>query len=110
MNHNENLQRQRQHNYGHTEPKIKATSADFLNNNLGRWFRTPVGVHLGCLFSSTLFNIFLERIMIEALEGHESIVSIRGRLSTNICFVDDIDGLAGKEEELARAPDNMEWK
>ncbi|GFO26597.1 endonuclease-reverse transcriptase [Plakobranchus ocellatus] len=110
MNHNENLQRQRQHNYGHTEPKIKATSADFLNNNLRGWFRTPVGMQLGCLLSSTLFNIFLELIMTEALEEHESMVSMRGRPLTNLRFVDNTDGLAGKEEELARPPDNMQWK
>ena len=31
-----------------------------------------------------------------------STVSIGGRTITNIRFVDDIDGLAGEEEELAK--------
>ena len=49
----------------------------------------------GCLFSPTLLNIFLERIMTDALEDHEGTVSIGGRTVTNLRFADDIDGLAG---------------
>ena len=48
-----------------------------------------------------LFNIFLERIMTDALEDHKGTVSIGGRTITNLRFADDIDGLAGEEEELA---------
>ena len=39
--------------------------------------------------------------MIDALEDHEGTVSIRGRTTTNLRFADDINGLAGEEEELA---------
>ena len=46
----------------------KATSAVLFNNSIGDWFRTTVGVRQGCLFSPTLFNIFLERIMTDAFE------------------------------------------
>ena len=49
-------------------------------------------------FSVTLFNIFLERIMTDALEDHEGTVSIGGRTITNLRFADNIDGLAGEEE------------
>ena len=52
--------------------------------------------------SATLFNIFLERIMTDTLEDPEGTVSIRGRTIPNLHFVDDIDGLAGEEEELAK--------
>ena len=38
--------------------------------------------------------------MTNALEDHEGTVSIRGRTITNFRFADDIDGLAGEEEEL----------
>ena len=78
----------------------KATSAVLYNGNTGVWFGTTVGVRLGCLLSPTLFNIFLEKIMTDALENHEGTVKIGGRIITNLRFADDIDGLAGKEEEL----------
>ena len=38
--------------------------------------------------------------MADALEDHEGTVSIRGRTITNLPFADDIDGLAGQEQEL----------
>ena len=79
----------------------KATSAVLFNSSIGDWFRTTVGVRQGCLLSSTLFNIFLKRIMTDALEDHEGTVSIGGRTITNFCFADDIDGLAGEKEELS---------
>ena len=79
----------------------KTTSAALFNSSKGDWFRTTVGVRQECLFSSTLFNIFLERIVKVALEDHEGTVSIGGRTITNLCFADDTDSLAG-EEELAK--------
>ena len=39
--------------------------------------------------------------MTNALEDHEGTVSIGGRTITNLRFDDDMDGLAGEEEELA---------
>ena len=68
----------------------KATSAVYLNGDIGDWFRTTVGVRQGCLLSPTLFNIFLERIMTDALEDHQGTVSIGGRTITNLRFADDI--------------------
>ena len=61
----------------------------------------PILVQQGCLLSPTQPNIFLERIMTDALEDHEGTVSIGGRTITNLRFADDIDGFAGEEEELA---------
>ena len=40
--------------------------------------------------------------MTDALEEHEGTVSIGGRAITNFRFADDIDALAGEEEELAK--------
>ena len=54
-----------------------------------------------------LFNIFLERIMTDALEDHDGTVSIGGRTITNLRFADDIDGLARGEEELANSVERL---
>ena len=40
--------------------------------------------------------------MTDTSEDHEGNVSIRGRTFTNLCFADDVDVLAGEEEELAK--------
>ena len=49
----------------------KATSAVYLNGGIGDWFRTTVGVRQCCLLSPTLFNIFLEGSITDALEDHQ---------------------------------------
>ena len=86
----------------------KTTSAVLFNGSLGDWFRTTVGVRQGCLLSTTLFNIFLERIMIDASEDHEGTVSIGARTITNLRFADDIDGLAGEEKKLANLVERLD--
>ena len=85
----------------------KVTSAVLFISSIGDWFRTTVGIRQGCLPSPTLFNIFLERIMTDALKDHEGTVSIGGRAITNLRFADDIDGLAGEEEELAKLVERL---
>ena len=40
--------------------------------------------------------------MTDALEDHEGTISIGSRIITNLRFADDIDGIAGEEEELAK--------
>ena len=66
------------------------------------YFRTTVGVQQGHLLSPNLFNIFLERILIDAFEDHEGTVSLGGITITNRRYAGDTDGLAGEEEELAK--------
>ena len=39
--------------------------------------------------------------MTDTLGDHEGTVSIGDRTLANLCFADDINGLAGEEEELA---------
>ena len=65
------------------------------------YFRTTVGVQQGHLLSPTLFNIFLEEIMTNALKDLEATVSTGATTITYLRFADDIDGLAGEEKELA---------
>ena len=86
----------------------KATSAVQMNGSIGEWFRTTVGVRQGCLLSPTLFNIFLKRIMSDALEKHDGNVSIGGRNITNLRFSDDIDALAEEEQELEALVESLD--
>ena len=46
--------------------------------------------------------------MTDALENHEGSVSIGGRTITNLCFADDIDALAGKEDELVKLINHLD--
>ena len=46
--------------------------------------------------------------MTDVLENHQGTVSIGGRTITNLRFADDIDDLAGKEEELASLVDRLD--
>ena len=86
----------------------KATSAVQMNGSVGEWFRTTVRVRQGCLLSPTLFNMFLERIMSDALEEHDGKVSIGGRNITNLRFADDIDALAEEEQELEALVESLD--
>ena len=86
----------------------KATSAVQMNDSIGEWFRTTVGVRQGCLLSPTLFNIFLERIMSHALEEHDGKVSIGGRNITDLRLADDLDALAEEEQELEALVESLD--
>ena len=46
--------------------------------------------------------------MTDALEDQEGTVSIGGRTITNLRFADDVDGLAGEEEELATLVESLD--
>ena len=46
--------------------------------------------------------------MTDALEDHERTVSIWCSTITNLRFADDIDGLAGEEEELANLVERLD--
>ena len=85
-----------------------ATSAVLFNGSIGYWFRTTVGVRQGCLLSPTLFNILLERIMTDTLEDQDGTISTGGRTITNVRFANDIDGLAGEEEEPAKLVEHLD--
>ena len=43
-----------------------------------------------------------------SLENHQGTVSIGGRTITNLRFADDIDGLAGDEQELVNLVERLE--
>ena len=46
--------------------------------------------------------------MTDALEDHEGTAILGARAITNLRFADDIDGLAGEEEELAKLVERLD--
>ena len=56
----------------------------------------------------TLFNIFLERIMSDALVEYDGKVSIGNRNILNLWFADDKDAVAEKEQELEALVINLD--
>ena len=69
---------------------INAKSAVCMEGRLGEWFHVRSRVRQGCFLSPALFNIFLERIMTEALEKHTGTVSIGRQNMMNLQSADDI--------------------
>ena len=55
-----------------------------------------------------LFNLYLENIMQEALHNFNGTISINGREISNLRFTDDIDLIAGIEEELQELTTTLE--
>ena len=78
----------------------QAKSTVMVNNDYSSWFTSNLGEKQGCILSPMLFNLFLERIMTDALEGHISKIKCGGLQISNLRFADDIDVIAGSEEEL----------
>ena len=71
-----------------------------FNSIQGQMFKTTVGVRQGCLLSPVLFNLFLEEIMARIQDEHISTISIGGRNLSNLRFADDIDFIAGSNDDL----------
>ena len=78
-----------------------------LNNDECEFFKTSAGVRQGCLLSPALFNIFLEEIMSETQSNYYSSISVGGISLWNLKFADDIDLLAGTNEELQELTDQL---
>ena len=54
------------------------------------------------MLSPTLFNIFLEQSMMDALNSLSSGMKIKGQVITNLHFADDIDLICSNEEDIRR--------
>lgn len=79
------------------------SSAVLLNNQIGYFFPTTIGVRQGCVLSPILYNLFLEQIMLETFQDHHTSISINGGAICKLRFADDIDLLAIKLVERAGA-------
>ena len=77
------------------------------NAKFSEWFKTSVGVRQGCILSPILFNVYLERIMLDTLEGFDGGIRCGRMKFSNLTFADDIDLLAEGEEELQEVTDRL---
>ena len=84
-----------------------AKSTVLINNSYSQWFTSNVGVRQGCLLSPGLFNLFLERVMTDALEDDTNGIICGGRRINNLRFADDIDIVASTEEGLRDLTDKI---
>ena len=69
------------------------------------WFQIGKGIHLGCILSPCLFNLYAEYIMRNAgLEEAQAGIKIARRNINNLRYADDITLMAESEEELKKEP------
>ena len=65
------------------------------------WFQTGKGVHLGCILSPCLFNLYAEYIIRNTgLEEAQAGIKIARRNISNLRYADDTSIMAESEEEL----------
>ena len=65
------------------------------------WYQIGEGVHLGCILSLCLFNLYAEYIVRNAkLDEEQTRIKIAGRNINNLRYADDTTLMAESEEEL----------
>ena len=65
------------------------------------WFQTGKGVHLGCILSPCLFNLYVVYIMRNAgLEEAQAGIKIAGKNINSLRYADDTTLMVESEEEL----------
>jgi len=75
---------------------------------LSEWFRVKKGVRQGCVLDPYLFNILVEMVMRETLDGFQGGLQTGGRMITNLSYADDIIMLATSEAELQELVDPLD--
>ena len=88
----------------------KATITIPFNGTMGDWFRTTDGVRQGCLLSlsATLFQHVSGNNHDRRLTRSRRHCQHWRQNNQNLRFADDIDGLAGEEEELAKLVERLD--
>ena len=71
-----------------------------FNSIQGQMFKTTFGVRQGCLLNTELFNLFLNEIMAGIQDEHIYKISIGCRNLSNLRLSDDINLIAGSNDEL----------
>ena len=75
-------------------------STVLIGNKYSQWFKATVGVRQGCVLSPTLFNIFLEQIVMDSFDSFSGGVKNEGQTITCLHSADDIDLTCRDEKDL----------
>ena len=75
-------------------------SAVRTSNGDTEWFKIGRGLRQGCILSPSLFNIYSEDIMRDALDGFIGGIKFGGKCITNLRYADDTTLICGSREEL----------
>ena len=75
---------------------------------LSEWFRVKKWVRQRCVLSPYLFNIIVEMVMRETLDGFQGGLQIGGQMIMNLRYADDIILLATSEAELQELVDRLD--
>ena len=71
-----------------------------MSSQLEEFFKITAYVHQGCLLSSILFNLFLEKIMHGTLHDNHTSISIGGRPICNLRSANNTDLVGSSSGEL----------
>jgi hypothetical protein len=70
-----------------------------IEHGTTNWFKIGKGVHLGCILSLCLFNLYAEYIMQNAgLDDSQAGIKTAGRKTNNLRYADDTTIMAESKE------------
>jgi hypothetical protein len=87
--------------YVHQKAVVRVGNETSEESEIGR------GVRQGCCMSPLLFNIYIEAVMVEAMEGVEEGIKVNGKTLNDVRFADDQGMVAGSEEGLQTLIDRL---
>ena len=79
-----------------------------VESRVTQWFEIRQGVRQGCVLSPVLFNIFMDKVMREAMKSWRGGVQMLNTQAKGLLFADDVAVTAEKEEDLQQNLEALE--
>ena len=73
-----------------------------VNGKPSKWFSIPQGVQQGCVMSPWLFNIYIDRIIREAMDEFVGGVQLSNTKVQVLLYADDIVMVTGRKEDIQK--------